>query len=588
MTDLVINREYRWKGIDVRLRHLDNNAASVTPSGSTHVIFVDANELSPVPSKSEKLSTIMSFTEEEWTRAVELADKFKEALTAASGKTDHMKSVAKEFKLSLRATYNLLKRYRLDSSPHALLPGKPGRRAGSRVLAVSREKVIASVIDAHFLRPEKPTAAAICGDIKIACERAGLPNPSPNTVRKRIKNTDLRRRIAARDGKKRSREICDPAAGHLLLTRPLERVEIDHTLVDCMLVSDTKERKLLGRPWITVAIDCFSRMVLGFYVTFDHPSSKSVALCIAHALLPKDEWLKAHGVPGTWPCFGFPDSIWVDNAMEFRAIALRRGCETHGIKLCYRPAGEPQVGGMIERLIGTVMGRVHLLPGTTQSNIAKRGKYDPAANAQMTLREFVTWLTSQIVTQYHTSTHRGLGKPPLVAWQQACESSSPTEPGAPLEILANFLPATTRILRRTGVEINRTNYWGDAFSPYVGEKHHVIVHDYPLDLEHVFVRLPNGELTIATAKHSTATPKTTVLDHLLQKKEDRELEDDPELKQIRSDGHALCQGIMQRAKDETKAAKQKKPQTQHVAKEPTMALYRPPRGINVTIEIEGD
>jgi len=39
----------------------------------------------------------------------------------------------------------------------------------------------------------------------------------------------------------------------------------------------------------------------------------------------------------------------------------------------------------IERLIGTLMGRVHLLPGTTTSNVADRGDYDSAKSAGMNL-----------------------------------------------------------------------------------------------------------------------------------------------------------------------------------------------------------
>ncbi|MGW5574179.1 hypothetical protein ACWEVD_23545 [Nocardia thailandica] len=38
----------------------------------------------------------------------------------------------------------------------------------------------------------------------------------------------------------------------------------------------------------------------------------------------------------------------------------------------YRPPGQPHFGGVIERLIGTMMTMVHELPGTTFSNTADR------------------------------------------------------------------------------------------------------------------------------------------------------------------------------------------------------------------------
>ena len=62
---------------------------------------------------------------------------------------------------------------------------------------------------------------------------------------------------------------------------------------------------------------------------------------------------------------GLLDRLHLDNAKEFRSEALRRGCEQYGITIDYRPVRTPHYGGHIERLIGTMMGKVHLLPGTT-------------------------------------------------------------------------------------------------------------------------------------------------------------------------------------------------------------------------------
>ena len=53
--------------------------------------------------------------------------------------------------------------------------------------------------------------------------------------------------------------------------------------------------------------------------------------------------------------------LHLDSAKEFRSEALRRGCEQYGIAIDYRPVRTPQYGGHIERLIGTMMGKVHLL-----------------------------------------------------------------------------------------------------------------------------------------------------------------------------------------------------------------------------------
>src|SRR3546814_9200103 len=50
------------------------------------------------------------------------------------------------------------------------------------------------------------------------------------------------------------------------VTAVLQQVQIDHTVVDLMIV-DEYDRVPIGRPYLTIAIDVFSRCVPGFVVT---------------------------------------------------------------------------------------------------------------------------------------------------------------------------------------------------------------------------------------------------------------------------------------------------------------------------------
>jgi putative transposase len=80
------------------------------------------------------------------------------------------------------------------------------------------------------------------------------------------------------------------------------------------------------------------------------------------------------------------------------------------------PWGEPHFGGVIERLMGTAMGMVHELPGTTFSNTQERGSYDSEAAATLTLAELERWLALAIVGPYHQMVHGTLGEPPAARW----------------------------------------------------------------------------------------------------------------------------------------------------------------------------
>lgn len=77
-----------------------------------------------------------------------------------------------------------------------------------------------------------------------------------------------------------------PRAAGVITTRPLERVEMDHFLCDVHLVCE-KTGIRLGRPWLTLAVDHYSGMVLGYYLSFAPPSAASVLAALRHAILPK-------------------------------------------------------------------------------------------------------------------------------------------------------------------------------------------------------------------------------------------------------------------------------------------------------------
>jgi putative transposase len=108
---------------------------------------------------------------------------------------------------------------------------------------------------------------------------------------------------------------------------------------------------------------------------------------------------------------GKPHELYVDNAAEFKSEALRRGCDQHGIALRYRAPGQPHFGGIVERLIGTMMQMVHdEAPGTTFSNTGQRGSYDSDGKAVLTVAELQAWLALAVAC-YHGQVHEASAAP---------------------------------------------------------------------------------------------------------------------------------------------------------------------------------
>ena len=148
----------------------------------------------------------------------------------------------------------------------------------------------------------------------------------------------------------------------------------------------------------------------------------SVGLCLAHAVCDKRPWLERLGVNVDWPMTGKPLLIYVDNGADFKSEALRRGCEQHGISLDYRPPGKTHYGGIIERVIGTLMQKIHELPGTTFSIHLKKGDYASEEKAALTLNELERWL-ALAVCHYHGSIHYTLNQTPASRWSEGIAQS---------------------------------------------------------------------------------------------------------------------------------------------------------------------
>jgi len=408
-----------------------------------------------------------------------------------------VEKAVQQLRLSRSVLYDLVRRYRRRPQTSSLLPWKRGREARVRLLAPEREELLQVCIREFFLTRERPSTAAFMRELRRRFSERQLPAPNYRTVRRRLEALDQRLVVGKREGSKRAREKFGPVGVSTLTADvPMDLLQIDHTLVDVIVV-DREQRLPIGRPWLTLAIDVVSRAVAGFSVSLEAPSALSVSLVLTHAVLPKAGWLadrELHNLQ--WPMGGLPRVIHVDNAKEFHSQALVRGCQEYGITLEHRPPAQPQFGGHIERLIGTMMGAVHLLPGTTFSNPQEKGSYDSEGKAVLTLPELERWLALEIAGVYHLSPHSALGKKPLAAWQEGvARRKQPVRyPPDAEEFFQDFLPAVPRLVQRDGLHFHKIRYWDNVLSPWAGRLKEPLWIKYdPRNLSRVYVRDLNGK-----------------------------------------------------------------------------------------------
>lgn len=423
--------------------------------------------------------------------------------------------------------YMLLSRYLSDPRLTSLLSRPCGGVRGRSRLAGGIDALIDEVIETVYLTRQRPKIMDLVTEIRRKCHALGLTPPGRKAITARLRAKPRQEVTARREGRKAARDRFGPAIGSLEAAWPLSLVQIDHTLVDVIVV-DSDTRRPIQRPWLTLAIDVSTRCVVGFHLSLEPPSATSVALCIAHAVLPKSQWLAERKIEVEWPIDGLFTRLHLDNAKEFRSEALRRGCEQYRIAIDYRPVRTPHYGGHIERLIGTMMGKVHLLPGTTFSDVRAKGDLDPQKTAAMTIEELELWLTHAVTGVYHRTVHRALGVTPLIAWERGILGDS-TTPGCgqpasvqdPRRLLIDFLPIERRLIRRDGVSLHTIHYWSDVLRSWIGEPQKMVVRYDPRDLSRIYLLAPDGQYYDLTYR-DLRRPRISLWEHRLALKRLRE------------------------------------------------------------------
>ena len=394
------------------------------------------------------------------------------------GRTTKMiKDRAKASGVHFTTVYIWLRKYEASGVISALVPKKKEGGRGKLRISKKANEMIKSIVKTYCKNGKRKSLWEMCKDVIDDCKKAKIRPPHSNTIRKWINvywdEFKLDRSEEEKEKRRKNKAIKGSFPG---ADWPLAVVQLDHSPMDIVIVDDT-DREPIGRPWITMAIDVFSRMVAAFYISLDPPGTISVGLCIVRAIVPKDKWLAKFNITTPWPIWGKAAKFHVDNGAEFHGKAFEMACKENDIDIDWRPIATPHYGGHIERLMGTFSKEIHILPGTTFSNIKERGKYDSDKEAAFTLSELEAWLTVHIVQDYHQKPHSELNTSPIKKFEEGIFGTK-SKPGRGLpsriideeKLFIYFLPFDNRTVQTYGIVWDKVHYYNSALDPWINAK----------------------------------------------------------------------------------------------------------------------
>lgn len=264
-----------------------------------------------------------------------------------------VREAGKKLGISTSAAYDAIKRYRETGRTDQLPPPtRPGGRGKSRINPKAQE-IIEEVLEATVLKRGGARPRKFFREVKRKLEKVGL-QVSQATLADRLTKIPEHRWTKTRKGYNETRKTHDPIRDHYPeVHRPLEVVQIDHWKADIEILSDDR-LQVIGRVWITLAIDVYSRMVFGMHVGIDAPSTTTFAMAMINGMTRKDAIVERYGLKGDNPMGGKPERLEADNAGEFTGQSANASCDHFNIRMKWRPLGQPQYGAHIERLNGNL------------------------------------------------------------------------------------------------------------------------------------------------------------------------------------------------------------------------------------------
>jgi putative transposase len=374
--------------------------------------------------------------------------------------------------VSAAAIYRWICDYeRSGNDIRALIPAvhERGGKQESR-LHSETETLVEMVIQDKYKVHEKVTiedircelAVRVAEENQVRPVHDQLTMPSRATLARRIEASATyqdHKKQRSRSSVKRSDVQCGQTPYPNL---PLERVEIDHTHSDLVVIDDRDDLPL-GRLTLTYCLDTATRYPLGYYLGFEPPSYLTVMECLHHAIQPKEEVRKQYGTQHEWLGYGIPATLVIDNGKEFIGHDLEDSCLLLGIVLQYSPVRMPQFKAGAERMFGSMNTMFfHTLPGTTFSNPGERGSYNSAGQACVYLSEVDRLLNLFLVDIYAERFHQGLNGIPARAWEEKVQHGfTPALPPSAEELSVLLGRTTTRVIHPYGIEFASLRYNSD-------------------------------------------------------------------------------------------------------------------------------
>ncbi|MBV9688471.1 MAG: DDE-type integrase/transposase/recombinase [Ktedonobacteraceae bacterium] len=323
-----------------------------------------------------------------------------------------------------------------------------------------------TLIEGLALQTPPRSIAAIHRQVCTIAKAQGWNVPSYDSVYRIIKKLDPALLTLAHQGAAAYREEYD-----LLYRREATHAnamwQADHTPLDIWLLDEAGKP---AKPYLTAIEDDYSRMIMGYRLSFQPATALTTALTLRQAIWRKED--------PRWSACGIPSVFYTDHGSDFTSKHLEQVAADIRMELVFSEKGVPRGRGKVERFFRSV----DQLFLQDEPGYAPKGY--PNAQATFTLPAFEERFRTWLLEDYHHRVHSETERQPKERWEKG--GFVPRMP-ASLEQLDLLLltVAKTRRVQQDGIHFQNHRYMDSTLASFIKEE--VLIRYDPADMGEIHV-----------------------------------------------------------------------------------------------------
>src|SRR2546421_4791678 len=406
---------------------------------------------------AEQVIPLTTLTEAQRRQALERFAVLRPALEEGGSQTQ----IARDHQMTLSTVQRWIKSYR-EKGLAGLAKATRSDKGKSRSLP---EQAITLVEGLALQTPPRSAAAIHRQVIEIARTQAWKP-PSYERVRLIIKALSPALVTLAHQGAAAYREEFD-----LLYRREATHAnalwQADHTPLDVWLLDEAGEP---AKPYLTAIEDDYSRLIVGYRLSFQKATALTTALTLRQAICSKED--------ARWHAYGIPTVFYTDHGSDFTSKHMEQVAADLPMELIFSQVSIPRGRGKIERFFRSVdQLLLQDLPG-----YAPKGS--TGVKATLTLAAFEQRFRTWLLEDYHQRIHEETKCQPTERWEAGGFLPRMPKSLEQLDLLLLTVAKTHRV-QQDGIRFQGYRYLDPTLAGYVKEE--VVIRYDPADMAEIRV-----------------------------------------------------------------------------------------------------